>query len=149
MNLTKWATIAEIVSALAVIITLLILIVEIRNNTTALEGNAIQETSKLWGEVNLHLAEIDGITDLIFKLNNDPESLTQAESAKVRAFVQYSLATINSSYHLITSGYLPDQEEIAFTNRMRAGFESVPYLRTAISRCDGCYSEGFLAWIGY
>ncbi len=84
MKLEKWALVAEIMGSLAVVVTLIILIVEVRGNTAAIREQTIDAQRYAENERRTRIiANVGGLTDLIMK-HRTGESLTATEDFRVR-----------------------------------------------------------------
>ena len=148
MKLDRWALIAEIASATVVVISVFVLIIEVRNNTDALRIESVQQASNLWSEVNRSIVEIDGLADILNrKFASEP--ITPEEDLRARSFYTYALSIMNNNYNIIRSGYLSEEDAEAISYTLRFAFSSVPLIRDQLSTCEECYTEGFKEWIGY
>ena len=104
---TKWSSIAEIVSSIAILITLIYLAIQTNQNTSALESATSQGMVEQIVQANMILVNNpEDIVEIFIKANNDPDSLTQAEIFRLYAvwdiwlgawqnfYIQESLGTV-------------------------------------------------------
>jgi len=107
MKLERWALIAEIIGGLAIVVTLAILIFEVRNNTAAIQAQTIE--AQVAGErrrrERLFLNE-GGIADLVLK-HLDGESLTRQESWRLDRYYNDILDSAEWQFGEVTAGRLP------------------------------------------
>ena len=148
MKLAKWASVAEITSALAVILTLLILIFEVRDNTQAIERNYQQESFRLGAEGRGAIFEIDGLADIIVKRSNE-ESLTDVEEVKLNSYAGYLLRIFEIAFNLFESGDMSQSQAEILQIRVINSVNSLPALRDEIARCLECYTQEYLDWLEY
>ena len=140
MNLEKTAAIGEIVSSIAIVVTLVILVVEVRGNTAAIRAQTAQATflasteSFYYPEGNAALAkaELDGV-----------EALTPEERAHANALIAAIFNSFNNNYYQYRQGNLDEEIHAAYQNRLRAllstpivrsQWESARYMQTASFR---------------
>ncbi|NKB32441.1 MAG: hypothetical protein GKR91_05020 [Pseudomonadales bacterium] len=147
-KLQDYAQIAEIVSAIAVIVTLLYLATEIRINTEAVQDNSAQEASRYMTELNVTLMENDHLIRLVSSLGRDDQELSAEDRIRLQAFYAYVLFTLDSMYKVALSGNLSEEETIAVNNRA-GNYANVPGLREAALSNEHTLTQGFLSWMGY
>jgi hypothetical protein len=83
MNWTKWSSIAEIVSSIAILMTLIYLTLEIRQNTDAIQADARE--GAMQGDVGwLYQMVQDPELNILL---NQREPLTEAEATKLQAYL--------------------------------------------------------------
>ena len=112
MRLEKWALTAEIVSAFAIVVTLIFLAIEIRVSSRAQSAQTYQEISSSVREI------ISAIPfELRYKIRAG-ESVTTAERAEYGAFIQMSLRTYESWWRHWQMGVLTDEEFFTYMSHM-------------------------------
>lgn len=106
MTLDYYANVAEIVGVIIVIVTLIFLAMQIRQNTRALRSTTIQEVMQSELAMMSILVENAGLWDKIVK----GESLAEGEETR-RALAQCNVYMIEteSRYHQYKTGYLGAQ----------------------------------------
>ena len=86
-ELTRLAAIAEIVAAIAVVMSLLFVGGEVRQNTAATQAATYQEMIRASNEYLLALASDSALTDIVRAAETDPTSLSDSE---MRRYFSYS-----------------------------------------------------------
>ena len=90
MNLAQAALIAEIIGGIAVLMTLVFLVIELRRNTDATRGATQQTQVDSIVAVNLSIANDPELASLVTKGNENYASLTISEELQLQAyFVNY------------------------------------------------------------
>ena len=109
MKLEKWALIAEIVGGLAIVVTLVVLIVEVRGNTDAIAAQTIYaQYSQERERRNRSIANVGGIVDIRLKARiGDP--LTDAENLQYGIYAADLLDNFRWQYREVQAGRLPGE----------------------------------------
>jgi len=124
----NWAVVAEVVSALAVVITLIFVVVEMRNSTSATQAQTYQ---LLMQEMNAYrtLMTRPDLVAITLKAQNDGwETLEEMEQSQL-----YSTAAINwgfyeSAYYANKRGVLGDSEWTRFESGYCRRIREQPYV---------------------
>ena len=93
MKLSEWAHIAEITSAIAVVISLIYIGLEINQNTVAVNANTHQSMIDYGREQSEILLTNEALADLVEKAEIHPEALTARERSQFYEFTSWRLAT--------------------------------------------------------
>lgn len=108
MKLEKWALIAEIVSGAAIVVTLIVLILEIRTNTDAIRAQNRQSTAARAQE----LALVNATDPFIRQIRSDPTlevaDLTPAERSGLGSFLGAHLRNAEEAYLQYVDGRLDE-----------------------------------------
>ena len=110
MKLKKWALIAEIVGGAAIVISLIVLIVEIRGNTDAIQAQA--EAARLESDRARRyplIANEGGLAKLILKKNNG-EELSDLERFQVARYYSDIFDTFHWQFREAQAGRLPKDQ---------------------------------------
>ena len=106
-KLSDWASIAEIVGSFAVLVTLILLIVEVRGTTNAIQEQTIDAQRYAEFDRRTRLIEnAGGITDLIVRTWNG-EALPESEAFRVRLHYLDMLDTFEWQFGKFRAGGLP------------------------------------------
>jgi len=107
MKLEKLALVAQVISGAAIVISLAILIVELRGNTAAVEAQTIEShvASERRRRERLFLNE-GGIADLVLK-HIDEENLTPSESWRLDRYYGDILDSAEWQFQEVEAGRLP------------------------------------------
>ncbi len=101
--------IAEMLGALAVIITLGYLAIQIRQNTRSTTTSIYESAMDGYVEINRAMLEAD-IGAVCFKALTDPDSLSELEQFRYSAFIRMWLAHVYKLFRLYEKGILPEDE---------------------------------------
>ena len=138
-KLSDWASIAEITSSIAVVVTLIVLVIEVRGNTAAIRAQTAQATfgasteSFYYPEGNAALAraEVDGM-----------EALTPEERAHADALISAIFNAFNNNYYQYLQGNLDEEIHLAYRNRLRVLLSS-PIYRARWESASRMQTESF------
>jgi hypothetical protein len=126
------ANYAEIVSAVAVVISLVYLAIQLRMNTKALKANAAWDLEVVYGNANVDTAR-DPIFAALFARANDAHAniadFTEAETAQLYFAVRSALQFAQAQWWLWKNGSLPD-ELWAYRSRWARNFIEAPVIKT-------------------
>ena len=90
-KLSDWANISQIISGVAIVVTIVVLIVEVRTNTEMLQTQTISDIYAVHRERNARLIENQGgIADIRIKVE-EGDSLTRVEEYRYRLFLRDQL----------------------------------------------------------
>ncbi|MEQ8961089.1 MAG: hypothetical protein RLP02_24725 [Coleofasciculus sp. C2-GNP5-27] len=106
-KLQQWALTAEIVGGLAVIATLLILILEVRDNTGAIRLQALDGARDRFQEQAIFIAQNSRVWA---KSLYDPGSLTREELITVSYITALQRNNIVASYEALKNGIISEEE---------------------------------------
>jgi hypothetical protein len=106
LKFEKWHEIAELIGIGAVVVSLLLLMFELRGNTEALQAQTINTVYQAETQRRLLLITNDGgIADLVEKSRN--EVLTGTEGFRLRRYYTYVLDTFEYQFGEVQNGRLP------------------------------------------
>ncbi|MCR9094615.1 MAG: hypothetical protein NXI30_10400 [bacterium] len=91
MNWEAIGAIGEIIGALGVIITLLYLASQLRQNTRALGVTSIDSTTQVGNEIRSLMASDPVVTELYYRGLRDPDSLDEIERERLRLILTNAL----------------------------------------------------------
>lgn len=145
-GLSDWASVAEIISALAVVASLLYVGFEIQRNTRVGLASNRQEIAARAQELALYSAETH-IYRLLFASDEEPIELTEAEQDRLTAYMGALLRTTEEAFLLYRDGLLDEEYWMTRAGVMMAA------LRTDVARTVyfrtwdlGFYTRDFVAW---
>ena len=145
-KLSDWASIAEIISAVAVVASLLYVGFEISRNTKVGLAANRQSIAIRAQELAFYSAETN-IFDLLFDPRSENEELNEDEQRFVTAYVGALLRTTEEAYLLYRDGLLDEEYWLTRTRvlltALRSDAAHEVYLRT---RNAGFYTPDFVAW---
>ena len=110
MNWDAIGVLAEIISAVAVVVTLAYLIVEVRQNRKVAETASVDLLSAGWNSINNQIIAVPEFAHVMMKGFSDPDTLNQAEWDRffilVQSYVNHFM-TVKKHYE---AGHLPEEE---------------------------------------
>lgn len=109
MNLQELASLAEIIGAIAVTLSLLFVGVQIRKNTAAEQATALQNTVAQDVQMCMTLGASDESGQALIDYSSNPESLTGQQLTKGRWLFAASFRQWENVYLQYLSGNLSDQ----------------------------------------
>ena len=144
--LSDWASIAEIIGAVAVVFSLLYVGYEIQRNTKVGLASNRQEIAARAQELALYSAET-GIFRLLFDKGTDTAELTDLERDRLTAYIGALLRTTEEAFLLNRDELLDDEYWMMRANVMIAALRTDNarqiYIRT---RDAGFYTSDFTVW---
>ncbi len=112
MSFAELGALGELIGAIAVVISLVYLALQLRHNTRALKASATWEAETMWGKLNYENANNPSFAKLLLVLfdeNAEPTQLTEDESAQVQFLVRSLLQFQQAQYLLWRDGTLPGE----------------------------------------
>lgn len=109
MNWDAIAAIAEVVGALAVLITLVYLAIQTRDNVKVMRSRAIWDAQVSFVEVNEMLGDGGVIAEVMYKAISDPDSLTEKELYQVHRFLRGWFQRMEAQFALYKAGILDSE----------------------------------------
>jgi len=127
LTLDKWALIAEIVGGLAIVLSLIFVGLEIRENTrvTMLTSDRAVDQQNL--ALNLSVASSADFADLLVRGEADRSNLTEAERAR---FDNYCLSRFGAYENVVANfsgGLVPEEEYDIWGEHFRYRFDKPGY----------------------
>ncbi len=145
-KLSDWASVAEIISALAVVASLLYVGFEIQRNTKVGLASNRQAIAARAQELALYSAETH-IYRLLFASDEEPTELTESEQDRLTAYIGALLRTTEEAILLYRDGLLDEEYWMTRAGVMLAALRTDVardvYTRT---RDFGFYTRDFVAW---
>ncbi len=128
MNWDAIAAASELVAAMAVIISLLYLALQIKNNTDSARTSTYQSVVSEFGALNRAMAETPDLSILFVQAMEDFESLSAADKARCSQLFFACFHNFENMYYQYRKGYLePDVwlgwQRLILTYYARPGFQ--------------------------
>ncbi len=146
MNWEAIGAIGEIVGAIAVVVTIGYLAVQIRQNTISLRSASIQQILQGIAELNQFLGSAPDVTELFWRGNSDPASLSEDEWHR---FVHIASAMIRRMELMFLNhrqGFVSAQVWEAQANNLRHWF-STPGIRRWFSELGAGVNADFREYV--
>ncbi len=145
-QLSDWASIAEIIGAVAVVFSLLYVGYEIQRNTKVGLASNRQEIAARAQGLALYSAEA-GIYRLLFDESADSAELTAAEKNRLTAYIGALLRATEEAFLLNRDGLLDDEYWMTRASVMIAALRTDNARQIYIQTRDaGFYTSDFTAW---
>ncbi len=145
-KLSKWASIAEIISAMAVVASLLYVGYEIQRNTRVGLASNRQAVAARAQELALYSAEAH-IHRLLFEPSGDPIELTEVEQDRLTAYIGALLRTTEEAFLLYRDGLLDEEYWMTRAGVMLAALRTQVARRVYVRTRDaGFYTNDFVVW---
>ncbi len=109
LNWQKWSAIAEILSSVAVLVTLVFLVLEIRQSSDAVRANTYQGMAAMTLEFNgLFLANPE-VSEFIVRTASEDYELEAHEAVRLRAFISAQYRYIDNTFFQYKIGTISEQ----------------------------------------
>lgn len=145
MNLDVLVAIAEVVGAVAVVITLLYVAKELRQNSRTLSITALRDTTAQWNDWGTMLATSPDLADIVARANRSSEVLSESEMLRYGAYVQSFFDNVESYRALVVDHHVEKDldvlERIVARRIANAGFTEWWDDNTSD------YDDEFVAWV--
>ncbi len=99
----------EIIGILAVVVSLVFVTIELRNNTNAINSQTNQGLAELHSDLMIATMENPELADLWVRGNGDPESLTEVELFRYRRIKDNLFNMWEQAFSSYTNGTLTDE----------------------------------------
>ncbi len=108
MSIQDWAAISQIVGAIAVIVTLIYLAAQIRQNTRQIRSEGHARITDSYNDILSQLLTDDELFKTVVRGSLDWESLTAFEQAKCHFFLHQHLTHLRMAYQLHANSSIDD-----------------------------------------
>ena len=124
MTLQDLANLGEVIGAIAVIISLIYLAVQIRENTQAMRRAATQDIHRSLNEQARCLVESPDLAALFFKASQRPSELTGEENFRFQMLLTYVLSNFELALEYYREGLLGNDMIEGYVQGIRPLFEN-------------------------
>jgi hypothetical protein len=124
MTLQDLANLGEVIGAIAVIVSLIYLAVQIRENTQAMRRAATQDIHRSLNDQTRCLVESPDLAALYFKASQRPEELTGEERFRFQFLLAYVLSNFELAIEYYREGLLGDDMIEGYVKGIRPLFEN-------------------------
>ena len=148
MNWDLIVILAEVVGAIAVVVSLVYLAVQTRDNTRVMRSRAAWDAQQSFVEVNETLGDGGFVSDLLYKTLIEPDQLSDKEKYFVQRFYRSWFQRMEAQFALYQSGIL--DEEIW---NLRRGYAKAIFNNPIAKECweaektNSMFTEGFISSI--
>jgi hypothetical protein len=110
LDLQKWSAIAEILSSVAVLATLVFLVFELRHNTDAVRANTYQDMNAVISESNGVFLANPEVSEFIARTASGDEDLEPHDAIRLRAFISSQYRHADNIYFQYQIGTISRQQ---------------------------------------
>ena len=142
MTIQDWGAIGELVGGAAVVVTLIYLAFQIRQNTRAIRLSTSHAVAEDVRNMFALMAEQTELTEAIHKGSSDPASISGAEKMRYWGFNGYFTLAFENAYVQLTEDAL-DPRHWSGMKRMMIDYTSVPGFTDYWPSRKHWYSEDF------
>jgi hypothetical protein len=135
----------EVFGALAVVLTILYISKEIRQNSKALEVNALRDTTAQWNHWSNMLASSPDLADIVTRGNHSFAELSDSESLRYGAYIQSFFDNAESYRTLVVEIKL--EKDIAVLESIVARRLAIPGFLSWWAENRSDYAAEFADWI--
>jgi hypothetical protein len=132
-SLRNWAAAAEIISAIAVVVSLLYVGAGVRQNTVAIEGTTYQQVVRASNEYLLTVAADPTFAEILVRAWSDPSQLTAVEKVRFYYHERVFWRNMENAYFQNAKGVLGEQEWEVYSRIACKGKNEVTWERHAAS----------------
>lgn len=145
MSLDDLGNLGEFVSALAVVVSVLYLAIQIRQNTRSLRAQAHQSITTHIGELNRTIVEHEDVAEILERGLEDPTVLTPDEARRFNAYNSARFRHYDNLYYQYRVGVLEPSQWEGFSRMLRYHFMQAG-LRRWWNDSTAFYSPEFVAY---
>ena len=152
MNWEAIGAIGEIIGALAVVISIVYLAIQIRANTRATKASASFDATHSWAVSNELATSLDDNLVLAavrsYRVEFDQDDLSEVESVRLAIFHRSLFQKLEGQYFLFKFGYL-DPKIWEKRSRWAAGLVRLPFWQRwwEVEKQESVYTDEFIAAI--
>jgi len=145
LSLADLGNLGEFISAVAVVVSVLYLAIQIRQNTRSLRAQAHQSITTHIAELNRTIVEHDEVAEILERGLEDPTVLTPAEARRFNAYNSARFRHYDNLYYQYRVGVLEHSQWSGFSSMLRFHFMQAG-LRRWWNDSTAFYSPEFVAF---
>jgi len=116
LSLSEWASVAEVFGAVAVVVTLIYVGLEVNDSARAVRSASATDMASQAHDWYLEVAMDPAARALMLKGQNDPDSLTPEERLGFMYMIHAFAVVVQNSWYLAQEGTLDEELEQTLTN---------------------------------
>ena len=145
MNWDAISAFGEVVGAVAVVVTLLFIARDIRQNSKSLAMSALRDTTAQWNQWSDMIASSGDLADIVAKGNKDYAHLSESEKLRYGAYIQ-SFFDNAESYRVLVTDYKAEKDLSVLTSIVSRRIV-IPGFSAWWLENNSDYGPEFVAWI--
>ena len=146
MNWDAVGAIGEIIGAAAVVISLVYLAVQIKQNSKMVAANTFQSISTTASRETMEIAQNESLSALIVKMTSEPPSITPTEAMQAQLLLRAIFRNYENHYYQYSRGYFEDEVWSGYVNTMGEQLAS-PFGRTWWENHQRAFGKSFVAFV--
>ncbi len=148
MSLNDLGNIGEFVGAVAVVVSLLYLAIQIRQNTRSLRAQAHQSITSHIAELNRTIVESAEVASIMEQGLADPLQLSAADRRRFNAYNSARFRHYDNLFYQYRAGTLEESQWRGFDNLLRFHFEQ-PGIERWWQENTPYYSDEFVGYVSH
>jgi hypothetical protein len=124
LSLSDIGNLAEAIAAVAVVVSIVYLALQIRQNTNAVRAASYQEVARGVADFQTMLAQNEGLADVYIRGINDPAQLSANEELRFEMVLGQLFSRYDVAYYLYDQDLIDDRAMQPFTRFILALLES-------------------------
>ena len=146
LSLADWGHIAEIFGAVAVVVSLLYVGAQLKQNTAAIQAQTSQQIMSTYAETNFAIVGQESLAPLFVKVNNG-EDLTPVESEKLGTWAHILFSNWEQAFRSHKNGLLEDEVWAAWDIFFRWNMEYPFVLDAWVNNPIEGYTKSFMQYV--
>jgi hypothetical protein len=148
LNWNFIGVITEIVGAIAIVVSLVYLAVQTRDNTRVMRSRAAWDSQQSYVEVNETLGDGGFVSDLMYKTFNEPDQLSDKEKYLAQRFYRGFFQRNEAQFALYQAGIL-DEEVWNLRRGYTKAIFNIPIARECweVEKTNSMFTKKFIASI--
>lgn len=124
LSLSDIGNLAEAIAAVAVVVSIVYLSIQIRQNTNAVRATSYQEVARGVADFQTLLAQNEGLASIYIRGINDPAQLSTNEEVRFEMILGQLFSRYDVAYYLYNQGLIDDRAMQPYTQFILALLES-------------------------
>ena len=146
LKLSEWASVAEIIGAIAVVLSLIFVGTELQRNTLSIRASTFQSVSDSVTEFTLTLATNPDLSELYFRGLNNPNELTPEDRYRFNFLLTTIGRRLESAYIQKEAGLLLESQWEGFSHVCKSVLRSQGAI-TWLEQNPTNFSPGFTSFV--
>jgi hypothetical protein len=139
--------IAEIIGVLSIVMSLVYVAMQIRQNTMAIRSDTAQSVHDSWGGVYGRMSVSSELSQVMMKGNSDIDGLSESEKAQYLSFWMHTMLTWQNAYYQFKTGTLEDTLWHTMEKTMLNALLSCPGFRQFWEAREGLFADDYREYV--
>ena len=146
MNWDAIGAVGEIIGAVAVVVSLAYLAMQIRQNSRIVAANTFQSISTTASKETMEIAQNPSLASLIVKMTTEPPELTSTEAMQAQLLLRAIFRNYENHYYQHSRGYFEDEVWDGYVKTMGEQLAG-RFGRTWWESHQGAFGKSFVAFV--